>query len=264
MSIWSLFIKVLHIILPAFLAQSIPFPGPGAASAIISYCSVPGYPTAPESSDTIRLWYSADCITYSGSVCSTPANGSTVTNWNDRSGNGYNAVTNSGTLTFNTNQINGLPALTPSSSQANISQSIPNTGHFSVFVMLKSASGNVFSDGFTGYQYTSNPHQQVVSNGNAVVGTGTASLSSSSWQQINTTYTNSGPSLTFRLNEASDAVNGSTGTQGMPQPTALFYNRNNGGEFLTGQIAEIIEYSDVLSAANIVYNECYLYGKYGR
>src|SRR6185312_1515954 len=60
-------------------------------TAVIGYCSVPGYPSAPESSDSIQLWYKADQIP--------SCNGSSISTWADNSGNGYTMTFTAGTHT---------------------------------------------------------------------------------------------------------------------------------------------------------------------
>ncbi len=65
----------------------------------------------PSGISSLAARWEADCITFSGSVCSTPSNGSSVTAWNDESGNGNTFNIAAGTCTFNTSQINSKPAV---------------------------------------------------------------------------------------------------------------------------------------------------------
>ncbi len=65
----------------------------------------------------------------------------------------------------------------------------------------------------------------------------------------------------FHLNETIDAIfNGSCINSTPAGPDAIIIGGGGG----SGTTPELIYYSSRLSAANIVYNECYLYGKYGR
>ncbi len=56
------------------------------------------------------LWLDGNCITNS-SCTSQPSNGATITSWADKSGMANNASLSAGPCTFNTNQINGQPAV---------------------------------------------------------------------------------------------------------------------------------------------------------
>lgn len=71
-----------------------------------------GAPTLTETAN-LSLWLDANVGAYVDSGSTLAADGQTVQQWNDQSGNGYNAsqgVANS-RPTFATNQLNGYPAL---------------------------------------------------------------------------------------------------------------------------------------------------------
>ena len=75
----------------------------GSVNTAFTAASVPG----------IKLWLDAS-DPYNNNGSSRPANNSTNINWSDKSGNGYTAYPNSnsgGYSTFNTNILNGLPAI---------------------------------------------------------------------------------------------------------------------------------------------------------
>ena len=242
-------------------------------SNAISYCAGVGYPAAPKG--TPAVWYSGDCITFPSSVCTTPANGTTITTWQDRSGNARDASISGGTATFNTNQLNGKPAVTLSGSTSGTigGTAIPSNDAHTVFLVAQwpSLSGGtsetLLASTFTGFQYRiSGFNQNVLSNGNANIATGTTTLSSATWYSLNATQCDTGscsPTVGFNVNQAVDTP-GTITNSNVVSPTVLFHNQVNGDEYFNGTTTEFFYYNSQLSAADIVYDTCYLYGKYAR
>ncbi len=249
---------VAQILSPIFFQT---FPG-------ISYCTVPGYPAAPKA--TPDLWFSADCITFASSVCGTPSNGSNVTTWADRSGNGNDGQ--SGTGTFSTNQINGKPAVTITSHTYTFKNALPSNNEHTLFQMIDrgdTASGWVVGGGFGSFFYLINGGapkvQEIDAQGSSVIGKATAVFSPNTFYNTmgQESGTTSGPGfiVLFHLNEAVDTLASSNSAlSNITEPTSFGF----GSGVTNARQAELIYYTHVLSAADIVYNECYLYGKYGR
>ena len=230
-------------------------------------------PPTPVSGMTV--WYSADCITFVSSVCGTPSNGTTNFTWADRSGNANNATYTSGTCTFNTNQVNGQPAVTFSSCRMDFSPIAATFGH-TMFAVIKTTSSSgtagpylIGATSSSGISWTgpSVNGAQTVSNtgvGNPVVGNNF--LRSGVWTQINATVSNSTPASSgMRMASATDTITTNTSTVwGNPGPACIgaFCNGTT-SNFWPGQIAEIIYYNGDLTLLQIQQNEAYFRFKYG-
>jgi hypothetical protein len=213
----------------------------------------------------MTVWYSADCVTFTSSVCGTPSNASTVTTWADRSGNGKNLTLSAGTVTYNTSQINGYPALTLASAKLGLGSTISPSDQtaFVVFKATSTASKNGIFGGAAGaFYYFVNANQGV--DVAACVGgshSGTATISAGTWYQSNVSRVSS-TSVTFRLNRSTDGSS-SDATGSATALSTMGYNGCNNTEFFGGQIAEFLYYSSALSAGNITATENYLNQKYG-
>ncbi len=242
-------------------------------SNVIGYCATPGYPAAP--TGTPQFWYSADCITFAASVCGTPANGTSITAWADRSGNARDASRTTATATFNTNQINSLPAVTTSgSAEFTIGGSaIGSNSTHTLFGMLNYTSGQYAVAG-TGigqffYVWNGSPlKQHINAGGGSSVINGSTTLSAGTWYNVMAQETggSSGPGLTaiLHVNETLDSNTTIGSGQNLTPPNRIFWDKLDNCCGFTGLYAELIYYNQQLSASDIVYNECYLYGKYGR
>ena len=207
------------------------------------------------------LWLKADAIT---GVTS----GNPISTWPDSSGNGNNATVASGTGTYNTSQINGLPAVTFSSCELNLTTAIAAGTGYTIFVVMKNLStasrGDIFSGplGSISYWTCDGGKQQGSDDTNYTqTGEGTAAADTN-WHQMNMLMTNGGPP-SFRINETTDAVIGPVGTTiGQPQ-TVVGYHGDGGGTYLDAQLAELIFYDTPLTLSQIEECEDYLSARYG-
>ena len=107
------------------------------------------------------------------------------------------------------------------------------------------------------------------SGGSTVLAQGTTNFAGSSFHQLTQQFTGSsaigGWSILLHIDLANEGPGGSAPgfTYAVP-PNSLFVDRGDGNIApWSGQTAEILYYNNKLSAADIVYNECYLYGRYG-
>lgn len=225
----------------------------------------------------MSVWYSADCITYSSSVCSVPATGTAITAWADRSGNANNLTKATGTCTFNTAQINTQPAVTFASCGFSMASGIgTGTGTYTMFVVMKRSSTTGKGDFsscspstqgcFKYHTGDTSKIEGVDSAGNAMIGLGTAAPDTS-WHQLNTKVaagTGVTFSLAFRLGRSADPIGSSTSNTGFSNPVkAIGYDAQNNNEFFAGQIAELILYNYGLTGTDITQAEAYLNTKYG-
>jgi hypothetical protein len=218
----------------------------------------------------MTLWLSGDCITYTSSVCGTPSNGSTITSWADRSGNGNSILYNNGSsVTFNTNQINGLPAAAVGNTQWKLNSTIAASTGYSAFSVIKlsgTARGDLFGPvlitGGDGFKWWFTTVQGADSSSAVQLGTGTTTLSTSTWFQSNVTFVNNSSTLNFRLSRATDTTSGAT-SHNITGAIGTFFASGVSSELFAGSVAEVILYNRVLSGTEITTVEAYLNQKYG-
>lgn len=262
MSIWW---QVWTILLHGILAQAV-IPWPGA-------------PVLPPPLSGMLVWYQAgsspDC---SGSPCT---NGAAQNNWTDLSGNGNTGIVN-GTRklstagpvctapTFNTNQINGKPALTFNGTTDCFGLSAGSGVSYldiMVFAVVKETVGeSLLGSNSTGFNYQLGATQAITKACTTAIATSNTSIIGS-WVQINAYLDNNVPFANpwaFRLNRAADG-SGTTGTTVIPPATGLGGNGCSAGalEMYSGQIAEFLLYNRVLSSTEITTVETYLNSRYG-
>lgn len=232
------------------------FPGPGMPASSV---------TTPPASGML-IWYAADSGANCGGACT---DGATQTSWADKSVNANNANNGTcGTSVYHTNQINGLPAVTFSSSCFRLGSSIATTSSVSVFAVVKlsstAAKTNIISSGSSsaGLAYwmaSSGKLQGADKSCIALLGNGTTAQNTS-WNQINLTYDLM--NIVFRLNRAADGSVAST-TATTANESMIGQSACGTPEFLSGQLAEILVYSRVLSGGEITTVESYLNSRYG-
>lgn len=234
-----------------------------------------GTVTTPEAIPGLELWVSADCITRTATTCSTPSSGSTINSsgWVNRYGvANYNNTSITGTCTYNANQINGLPAVSFSSCAFNLG-STPSNGItptvFSAAAVWANAStsakGTLIGSGAGGPAYwtcASSKQQGIDKQGISQEGSGTAACDTS-WHQANGIGINSAFPL-FRIGEATDTtINGTTGSFTGPATVIGRNNLASPGEYLNGNLAELVYYSTQLTSAQITILETYFHNRYG-
>lgn len=220
------------------------------------------------------LWLKSDAgVTCSGGC----TNGASVTSWADQSGNSRTATTASGTLTYNTAQINGLPAISEASAAwATIGgTTIPANGHETIFVVFNSSGTTVkgfigsSSNGLTYYVQTTNTSGSAFGLDEAsslFLGgtTGALTMNTGTWYQANVAHQSTFgglPSIQFRLSRANitSTLSANNNANGSNQ---VFTYASSTDPFI-GSIAEIIYYTSLLSGGNITTNETYLNCRYG-
>lgn len=244
---------------------------------------------------TPTVWYSADCITYSSGSCSYPSNGSTVSTWDDRSGHsnnlGLNAHNTAGGCVEETNALNSLPVVQVaivSNCFFNFTSdpSVTSNTYWYAFAVIEpntASSGTDYSlmgcyEANNAFQYYTANVQGVEEQGTAVIGNGSTTLSTSSFQEIDEEYSNlsAGDSLTFNYNGSSDgpssftAKNIATCASGGGTTVFLVAAPGAGGfifsQQFVGYIAEFILYTGTsapLTSTQVTTVQNYLTTKYG-
>ena len=238
----------------------------------------------PTDIDGCALWLDgADTTTLSPSGVGT---GSNVTQWNDKSGNNYHAVGYNNTATYTATGLNGLPALTFSSTKSMVSP-VP-AGTFptaiSVFVVYQftgtlssSAVYSLINRTFSSGSAYAAPFSVYQNNSSMVryIGIGTNQLYSS---VTGTTFTNTTPSI-YYFNIASnsntvwnESVNGTATAYTLTNGTAGYADTASnvciGGRldtavYMDGVISEVIMYNSALTSAQRQQVETYLIRKWG-
>ncbi len=259
MAIWIAFTKGLHVILALLLAQSLPFPGPGAAQA---GCGTPV--------TGMQYWAASD----NGPSCSgTCTNGATITSLTDLSGNSHTG-TPYGSPTFVTSALNGLPVIRCGSGHCGftISPTIsePAAHTWTVFAVGKAATsvnssftGCALDACFTYYLSGPNGHQQAMQSPNVAFGPSGTASPDTSYHQLNVQYNTSTGAYTYRRDRAADG----SGTQTISVTVALDQMLGSSqSRFNIDQnkdTAEVIVYNTILSGGDVTANEAYLNCRYG-
>ena len=233
-----------------------------ATSIVSSGKSVWGF--SPQSIPGLALWLDG------GDKSSMVLSGTTVTTWNDKSGNGLNA-TATGTPTYTSNALNGLgaPALNSNANYFSTPSFTPSptTGTPSIFMVMNqtSYSGAGNSDFFSASNW------QVID----LIGQGGAfnaalTIGGSSQTPINATTTHNNPTLlSIVVSSASGGVgyaNGtytaSTGSAGGSLAGSYVYYVGGGPGFI-GFVYELIIFNNTLSTSQRQQVEGYLASKWG-
>jgi len=231
-------------------AQSIPFPGPGTPTTV---------PFSPTSLSGIQLFWSANVGSNCGGACS---DGNTMTSWADQSGLGNNGTNGAGAGGFacgtapvyHTAQLSGLPAATFGGTNTcmELTSAINLQTASTIFAVVKLAATagtyTVIGGGANALAYWMNgggsgKEQGLIKTGIAVLGNGTAAADTS-WHQINASYDNT--TATFQIDAASDGT-AAPGVAITANEVAVGVNLGAGGDWLNGQIAELIVYNRVLT-----------------
>lgn len=262
-------ITLAAILTAAALAQlggGLIWPGPGLTSVA---------PVQPPAG--MQFWFSADCITFTSSVCGVPSNGSVLATWADRSGNANNGTLSTGVCTFNTNQINSQPAVTFANCHLDLVSNVINwqTTGGTAFIVVDLTSTVTRSTYFSGpinsiawISGSGATEQSADQTGNKTLGNGTAAIDTS-WHQMNISIAGgTGVQPVFRIARAVDTLTAGSNTVAPrnQNQTSIGYHNCCGIEntvSLVGKLAEFISYGSVLSGPNVTQVETYLHNKYG-
>ena len=219
----------------------------------------------PRSIPDCQLWLDAadrSTLTFSGS---------SVTQWNDKSGNGY-AATNIGTITTTTQ--NGRTALDFGSNRMTISSYNWRT-HSSFFAVIKAAVGGfLFSQQvgstYYNYYYTKNWPLFNATNtttsinlSDSVNATDVAVIPANSYCLFAFAYAGGTTSSFYTVNGTSRATTSSTGIIDALRTFPLFINGNSSVQSDTTQVCEIVHYNRALGTADRQQVEGYLTTKWG-
>jgi hypothetical protein len=236
----------------------------------------------------MTFWFSADCITYTSSVCGVPSTGTGLTGWADRSGNANNLTPKYSTCTFNTAEVNGLPAVAFSGCVLALGTVVPASSGHTAFVVYETTAlsgGNLIASDVgsyvggawtqCGYDYLmpGTYSTQTVNSQNCInIGNSTDNVTSGAWTQVNSVMQNNsaGWIMNFRMHEAADPYTPGPTSYNMIDITAdgpwyiggSWFWGGPSGQF-AGKVAEIIFYNQTLTLTQIQQVEAYLYSKYG-
>lgn len=254
--------------MPVTLLRGRPrYPGPIIGDVILR----------PNNIDSLLLWLSADVGVYKDAGVTLAVNNDTVQQWNDRSAVPYSwsQATAGNRPTFNTNIINGLPAVAFNGSATKMSNALLVSGNtISLFLVVKPSSTSPIGILDTG------PNQNYTFRNYAGgqmgwIGAGTNDI------LINLSLANTNPVLIELLtyyNSASSGVRhldyyrnsvlvsnntgGITTTLAWAGPIIGVINNGLAGSWYNGYLAELILFSSYLSTASRKAVETYLNVKY--
>jgi hypothetical protein len=234
---------------------SLPFPGPGMLS------TPPVSTPCPATISGLTFWVKADAITGL-------SDGNSLATWTDQSGNGYNA-TASGTAepTYKVNILNGLPVVRFNGSSNRMQTAAFNLNQpFSLFVIgMQLAGRNVdtFISDLSGTGFNLTPQYAGTYNSIWLYVPGGGLY----FQPVTlTTYNIAGGEVngTSSLLDWNGNVGGQLqGTLGSSGSSGVSIGGNSAGDYLGGDIAEAIVYSQALSTTNRQIIEGYLAWKWG-
>ena len=222
---------------------------------------------SPPLTNLIAWWEANVGVTATGGLIT----GNPVTAWADQSGGGNNLIASTSNATYETNQINGFPALL--FSNANLTGAECNlTSAATVFTVFKlsslAAKSTLFSGSngslSTGFNDNGGSGAVVLQTADsaavALLGKGNAPADLD-WHQVNLTYSAS-VDLTFRLDGSSDGGSGTVVTDISANNTFVGDNQATDSEFFTGYVAEMLVYSAAIGLTAIETVEAYLQAKY--
>ena len=210
---------------------------------------------SPDTLQGLNLWLKADSA-------STHTNGSNVTQWYDCSGNSNNVSQNNLSFqpTLQNNIINGKPVITFNGSNDFFNTPNLSFSEFSFFIVFKKANstnnGPLMSNSST-YAFIGNysDNYTYLHDGNGYITSATGSISTFSFLNIN-----------YKSNLASFYLNGNLSSSTSMNASPFIFNtigsRPITGNYLQGDIAEIIIYNQALSTTDRQAVENYLHNKY--
>jgi len=239
----------------------------GSVTSAVAFLQVT-MPVNPVTSNLV-LWLDAGDMDGNGQMDST-TNGATVTDWQDKSGQGNNA-TATGTLTYNTEGINGLPAVnypggffrTPTGGEA------LHDAYTMFAVFQNNGIGVVNTIIAFGNEVLGQRREMLTINRNFNFNGYSANVNSGFQVAVNRGYIGVISKATSLSDPTKVYVNGAQVAIGTP-PLADFSSaaitvgaNNGGGERWSGPIAEVLIYSRQLSAQELNQTGLYLQAKYG-
>jgi hypothetical protein len=237
----------------------------GACSAWTLYScnSVSPANLTPATIAGLTYWYAADQI-------QAQTNGTGVMHWYNTYTGGILTALNTPGPTYNTAQLNSLPAVTfPGSTVGEMAIQYPVTlKQSTTFVVFKPSTVTaigIFDGGATGamqLRTTPSGFLEMDKDFVSIIATDTTALTAGTWYQADVTYDGiSTGNWGFRVDRAAGASG--TNLLSITAATSSFgYSAQSASPFF-GQIAEIIVYGRVLSGAEITTVENYLHSKWG-
>jgi len=221
---------------------------------------VPSWPL-PTVPTGMTLWLKADAITGKN-------DGDTLTTWLDSSSYA-NTATASGSPTYQTNEINGRPAVEFSSAYFDISGvSAIETGQ-TIFAVVKQTS-NSGGQTIAAATLDNGPLQLAMSSGRAlvnkmnveVISEHSTAIGSGTWVLVTMVFSQSADTCELRYNGASSETDTYTGSLTTSPATMRIGRHADNKESWNGLIAEIIKYPTALASGDVARAESYLKAKY--
>lgn len=213
---------------------------------------------APNTITNLVGWWKADAI---GGL----SNGAAVTSWTDSSGTG-NTVTNTGTgTTYQTNQINSLPAVHPSGTSGNyLSGTLTAAQPWTLFAVIRRDADNGATQTPVASSGAADTALYITTTEAVGVWAGTAELLTATGQTVDSAHiyaaVGNGASTAIFLDGTSVAT-GNPGTNGFTGITFGSAAAHN-AEWFAGEIAEVIIYARLLNPTERALVHSYLSDKY--
>jgi len=222
----------------------------------------------PTNISGLTQWFDANDPLGNGTI---PSNGSTITVWNDKSGNGYNLAQNGSypLPTISTNSINSLPSINFTNSSGLVSSSFAKSNNVTMLIVCNVSNSAQIASTFWGH-YSDHDGDIQLRNWNNIM----------TWHTNNNNTT--GPTITFNTpvlysctmasgtNMFIQQTN-STGTTSQTFTESLTWTSGNApvyvgmednANFSNSKIYEILYYQRVLSESERQYIEGYLANKW--
>jgi hypothetical protein len=238
----------------------------------------------------LELWLRADRGVYTDAGCSTTraADGNNVGCWQDQSGNGTNATQGTGTPTYNTNMLNGQPALTFNGSSSSLYLNRVVQDDFTIISLFRTTqswnSGAPFTHWWTGAGLVeaewggyANDFGVSLRSAQMTTGIGAAPSNDVTITSVGTYNNNAGHMVFFHrtrstgaLQQYVDDTSTATGTGSTASLTAnsrITIGAQQGAlntfsNFFAGNIPEVILFSANLPDVDRILVENYLSAKY--
>jgi hypothetical protein len=209
----------------------------------------------------LTAWYKADSITPVGAGVAVPS-------WADSSGNGKTLTTGAGTPVYAPNTINGLPSLNTGGGEWYTNALASNLSPFTYFAVCKPAltapSCLVGSSVDGGMEWRlDNTAPALIKQFQAVIANGTTGPGVGVWAVQTASYTD-GPSgnYAFHLNGTANGSGTHSVTLVAGGTQKVFRGSTGGPDSFSGNFAELIMYSRVLTAPERATVHSYLQDKY--